>query len=175
MGSRSSSSADQVAGATLGLDDRQFAVFDAGARHGASTELAGGPSRDRGLQGLAVRASSSSPGTSRMTIFCSTVVPDATAACCLCEIGDLIQHASRRVARRWARRPRRSAVDLWVHADVVASLGWCLGRGPVDKLPLQVLGLNTSRNFSGPPVGHEELDARPVAQAAVAVVPEHAR
>src|SRR4029077_12496303 len=65
------------------------------------------------------------------------------------------------------------AVALAVHADVIARAGrrW-RRRRPVRERLVQVLALEHLAESLGAPVGHEELQPRPAAKAAVAVVAE---
>ncbi|SIN08127.1 Uncharacterised protein [Mycobacteroides abscessus subsp. abscessus] len=61
-----------------------------------------------------------------------------------------------------------------MHPDVIAGAGRALGGGPVRQTPAEVLLLQDLAEALRTPVGHEELQPGPVAQAAVAVVPEDA-
>ena len=68
-----------------------------------------------------------------------------------------------------------AAVDLRVHADVVATAGRRRGRpGPSASVQPRYSSSSTCAEQLGTPVGHEELQARAGAQPAVAVVAEDA-
>ena len=56
--------------------------------------------------------------------------------------------------------------------DVVTTIGRFPGCRPIEQRALQIFGLEYLAELLGAPVGDQELQPRPVAQTAVAVVPE---
>ena len=117
-----------------------------------------------------------SAATSRISIFCSVVVRTRSEPAASARSAILVRVAPSTRPTTGGEADVEVAVLLLVHADVVALvLRRRLGRRAVGQLPVQVLGLQHLAELRGAPVGDQELQAGAAAQAAVAVVAEHAR
>ena len=163
---------DRRGGGGLGLDDRELAELDAGARHRVPAERA---RRDR--QAEVVEAGdegvdAAPAATSSTTSFWCGVSRTPVGARGLHEVGEPGEHVAADAADDRRGADVVPAVLLQVHADVVAGAGGRCRRRPVGQGASEVLGLEHLAEPLGAPLGQEELQAGLGAQPAVAVVAE---
>ena len=158
----------------LGLDDRELAELDAGARDRAAADEAR-PRREPEL----VEA-----GDERLDAVLGDVEDhellvrgraQPRRAVRLDEVGELREGRARDAADDRRDADVEAAVLLPVHADVVALRERLRRGGTVGQRVAEVLVLQHLAELLGAPLGEQELQARLVAQPPVAVVAEDLR
>ena len=167
--------ADQVRRPRLGLDDRELAELDPGARHRAAAERARVPDvQPGGLQAVDQGVDPVGCDVEDDELLLDRQ-PDAVGAGRLDEVGDRPQQLPGDASDGGCDADVEAAVLLRVHADVVAAAGrrWRRG-GAVGQRPAQVLALQHLPEQLGTPVGDQELQPGAGPQPAVAVVAEDA-
>ena len=159
----------------LRLDDRELAELDAGARDRAAADEARPRRRARVRRGPAMSDSTRSSGMSRMTSFWCGRRAQAGRAVRLDEIGELREGRARDAADDRRGADVEAAVLLrctptWSPCVERLRRGRAVGQRVAEVLVLQHLA-----ELLGAPLGEQELQARLVAQAPVAVVAEDLR
>ena len=172
-GKRRSSSVDQVAGAVLGVDDRELAELDAGAGHRVAAPVR--RPRRRGRSRRAGRAAGSTTVGVDADQHDLLVRREAGAgdAVLLEQVGERHQQGAGHPAGGRRDADVQLAVLLLVDADVVAVTDRRRRASrSATSAPAEVLVLEHLAELLHAPVGDQELQPGPRAQPAVAVVAE---
>ena len=158
----------------LGLDDRELAELDAGARDGAAADQARARRQPELVEARDERLDAVFGDVEDDDLLMRGRAQPGRAVR-LDEVGELREGRPRDAADDRRGADVEPAVLLPVHADVVAVRERLRRGGTVGQRVPEVLVLQHLAELLGAPLGEEELQARLVAQAPVAVVAEDLR